>query len=383
MINKETFCSLPFSSVFLGADGGIKPCCSSGAILGDINKTPIDQIIYGPIATEIRQSIVNGQWHESCGQCKKLEANNTRTERTGVLHEMPEFADVTENTFRFNRLDARWSNTCNLACTYCYEYFSSQWAAIKGIKINSNKDFAEEAIFKLISDRTTTEPMRNINLLGGEPLLQKQNLRLVDTLPDSNYYILTNLSVDIPNNAIVKKLLAAKSVNWGISFETVGDKFEYVRRNAKWDRLVSNLKYLKANYPKSMNAHPMYCSYSAFNLVEFYDFIIGSSLFNGVYWCAIQNIPGLDVYTLPNSLKQKAIDEIDRCCNKYPGAPGIDALLNIKHGLTESMQVEHRVETPAEFIEWIRVLEQQHMPNYRHTFKDLWPDVAAELCNFK
>ena len=39
------------------------------------------------------------------------------------------------------------------------------------------------------------------------PLLQKQNNHLLDLLHDKRYYILTNLSVDVPNNPIAKKLL--------------------------------------------------------------------------------------------------------------------------------------------------------------------------------
>jgi len=221
MMDKETFCSFPFNTVFLGADGGIKTCCSSEVDLGNINTNTIDEILTNPLARDIRQHIVDGRWHPACAQCKKLESMGARTERTSVLKDYERFEDATADTFVLEKIDLRWSNTCNLACNYCYEYFSSQWASIKGIKVNANKETAEGSIFALIDKHRET--IVSINLLGGEPLLQKQNLRLLDVLPEKQYYVLTNLSVDVRNNKIMERLLKNENASIGISFDTVGE----------------------------------------------------------------------------------------------------------------------------------------------------------------
>ena len=75
-------------------------------------------------------------------------------------------------------VDVRWSNTCNLACNYCYEYFSSQWASIKGIKVNAIKKDNEDTLLMFIEKNKDT--VINVNMLGGEPLLQKQNSPLIE-----------------------------------------------------------------------------------------------------------------------------------------------------------------------------------------------------------
>ena len=207
-MNKSTFCSLPFTSIFLGSDGGVKPCCSLRGDLGNINQQPIEEILNGPIARGLRQDIIDGNWNKMCSQCEELESKGARTERIHTVPLMEQFKEVKQDYFRLDKLDLRWSNTCNLTCNYCYEYFSSQWAAIKGIKVNSNKEHAEDSIFSFIEKHK--DSIINIQLLGGEPLLQKPNNRLIDIVPDSNYYILTNLSTELKNNGIAKKLLSNK-----------------------------------------------------------------------------------------------------------------------------------------------------------------------------
>lgn len=390
-MNKETFCSFPFNTIFLGSDGKIKPCCSSSAELGDINKDSIIDIINGPLAKDIRQSIVDEKWHETCGQCKKLESYGARTERTGVLWQFEEFKDATADTFKLQKLDIRWSNTCNLACNYCYEYFSSQWSNIKGIKINANKEDAEDLLMAFIEESKDT--ITNLNLLGGEPLLQKQNHKLFDLLPDKRYYILTNLSLDLEKNALGKKLINMPFVAWGVSFENINLKYEHVRHGAKWDILLKNLKYLK-NLGKEVNAHPLYCAYSAFNLVELYDWYNEIDVFYGIYWCAIQNLPGQNIFTLPVNLKIKALHELENVIEKYEGSrfnDSIDSLKEYYKMLSENLRQRQNMEgqkrleddyriqeDKKKFLIWINEMENKFLTK-EYKFKELWPDVYNGL----
>jgi MoaA/NifB/PqqE/SkfB family radical SAM enzyme len=264
-----------------------------------------------------------------------------------------------------------------LSCNYCYEYFSSQWAAIKNIKVNYNKSNAEENLLLFIDKNKET--IQSVNLLGGEPLLQKQNLKLFDILPNKKYYLLTNLSTDIPNGPIAQKLITMPNVAWAVSFETINKKFEYVRHGANWKKLCSNLKYLKENNVREINAHPMYCTYSAFNLCEFYDFIDQSNYFTNIYWCVIQNIKGINVFTLSKSLKQKAIDEISKCVEKYKSKYDMSALINIKNSLLESLEKEYKKSDIEDFFDWLYKLENTQNVNKSYVFKDLWPEIYEEM----
>jgi len=369
-MNKSTFCSLPFTSIFLGSDGGVKPCCSLRGDLGNINQQPIEEILNGPIARGLRQDIIDGNWNKMCSQCEELESKGARTERIHTVPLMEQFKEVKQDYFRLDKLDLRWSNTCNLTCNYCYEYFSSQWAAIKGIKVNSNKEHAEDSIFSFIEKHK--DSIINIQLLGGEPLLQKPNNRLIDIVPDSNYYILTNLSTELKNNGIAKKLLSNKKAIWGVSFETIGERFEYVRHGAKWKTLNDNFDLL-AEYNRPFDTHPLYCVYSAFNLLEYYDFLKTKNNFNQMYWQLLQNIPGLDVFRLPNPMKKIALMEIEKVLDIHKEEKWNNHLLqNIYNKLKESMD-SPRINSLDAF-KYPRELEKD-LPNKEKEFIRLWPEV--------
>jgi MoaA/NifB/PqqE/SkfB family radical SAM enzyme len=382
-MNKETFCAYPFNTIFLGADGGVKTCCSAKEDIGDINKQSIQEILQSPLARDIRQSIVNEQWHPQCEQCQKLEAMGARSERIDQfsLSKFDEFQSATKETFKLHKLDLRWSNLCNLACTYCYEYFSSKWSVIKGIKINANKADVEDSLFTLIAENTNSvNSIETVNLLGGEPLLQKQNHRLIDLLPEKNYYILTNLSIDLPNNTIAPKLIANPNAQWGISFDTIGPKFEYVRHGANWSTFVDNLRYLKKQGVPIINAHPLYCTYSAFDLCEYYDFIISEGYFNEVYWTALQNIYNLNVFKLPPALKSKAFDELNRCISKYENS-GYDmsALISIRSQLELRLNDKTGYVTRPQLDEWLNTLEVKQLNDKKYLFADLWPEIVEQF----
>lgn len=383
-MNKETFCAYPFNTIFLGADGGVKPCCSSGAILGDINKQSIQEIIQGPVAQGIRQAIVEQRWHPTCEQCQKIEAMGGRSERidTFSVGKYDQFENATKETFELHKLDLRWSNLCNLACNYCYEYFSSKWSVLKGIKVNANKSEAEDSLFTLISENVNTvDSIETLNLLGGEPLLQKQNHKLIELLPNKNYYILTNLSIDLPNNTIAPKLIANPNAGWGVSFDTVGPRFEYVRHGAEWTTFVANLRFLNSQGPKLINAHPLYCTYSALNLCEYYEFIIGEGYFDEVYWTVLQNIRSLNVFKLPDNFKHKALAELDRCITKYGGGKyDMTALENIRSQLitTIGRTGDEWLVKKKEFNEWKHTVEVKYLNDKKYSFDELWPDFLAE-----
>lgn len=373
-MNRDTFCAYPFSTLFLGADGGVKPCCSAKDSLGNINDFDIEDIINNSLSQDLREHIVNEEWHPLCEKCQYCESIGARTERTGMLDRYDEFKDADKNTFRLKKIDIRWTNTCNLSCNYCYSFFSSKWAKIMNEKVNENKKTAEEKVFEFLNSHKST--VETINLLGGEPLLQKQNKKLIDMFPDTNYYILTNLSVDMENNEIAQQLLQMPNVEWGISFETIGKKFEYVRHGADWERFTDNLQILKENNVKLVNAHPLYCTYTAHNLQEYYEFISSQDLFDDVFWHPIQNIEGLNVFNMDNKFKERAVEEIDEILF-YLVDENIrtEDLLSIRQKLEESVSYIPKVNGKEHFLSWTQDIEEKYLTDKKYRFKELWPDL--------
>jgi organic radical activating enzyme len=376
-MNKETFCSLPFTEIFLGPDGHVKTCCSASNFIGSLHKNTIDELINGHAATDIRQHILDGKWHPSCNQCKRQESQNARSERESDLEKFQnDFGIVDRSFFKLKRLDLRWSNTCNLSCTYCYEYFSSKWATLKGLKINTIKDENENSLFLMIEKNI--DSIENILMLGGEPLLQKQNLRLVNTITDDrSFYILSNLAIPLESNSIAQTLINERTTKWGVSFETVGNRYEYVRRGASWNLFVKNINYIQEKTSNNIDAHSLYSIYSAFNLVEFYEFIHENKIKN-VFWNLLESSgenSTASVLKLSPELKQRAIDEISQCEKLFPDAPGLEWLLAFKKNLALNTK-----STNKSFVEEINSLENTYLKSETLKFEKLWP-TEWELLN--
>ena len=378
-MHKSTFCSLPFTEIFLGPDGMIKPCCSSNTGLGDLNKNTIHEIIQNERSLELRKSILNGKWHPSCIQCERQEGQGIRSERDLNMDKfIEENGSVDETFFKLVRLDLRWSNTCNLSCTYCYEYFSSKWAEIKGIKVNAIVDENEQSLFLLIEQHKDT--IENVLMLGGEPLLQKQNAYLINIVANKSFYVLTNLAVPLSNNKIAQRLFKEPVLHIGVSFETIGKRYEYVRHGAQWEVFDSNLDYVKLHRKDvEIDAHSLYSIYSAFNLVEYYEYITSKAVFTKVLWNLLESSgenEHASVFKLSNNLKAEAILEIDRVIEQFKNAPGIPDLVSIRSTLLNSVELEPK---NSGFIEEADKVEQQLKKLPGKQFKDLWPNLYNKL----
>jgi MoaA/NifB/PqqE/SkfB family radical SAM enzyme len=376
-MNESNFCSLPFTEIFLGPDGIIKTCCSAEMGLGNIRDESIENILEGFNAQDIRQSIIDGKWHRACKQCQQLEKNGARSERKNNLEEFKKkYRDFDKKFFKLERLDLRWRNTCNLTCVYCYEYFSSKWAEIKGIDINVVNDEYENTLFLLIEKEK--ESIENVMLLGGEPLLQKQNQRLINLLNEKSFYLLTNLSIPLKNNPIAKSLLDEPTVTWGVSFENIEDRYEYVRRGADWKIFLGNIDYINENKKGSkLEAQSLYSVYSAFNLIEFYEFILEKK-FDNVSWNLLESSGRngyISVLDLSPELKKKAILEINKCQQRFPSAPGISDLIGYKNQLLINTTINYNNSTVLNDIKYVESL----LKDNTRSFQDLWPDVFSEL----
>lgn len=377
-MNKETFCALPFTEIFLGPDGIVKPCCSSNTAFGDLNQSTIQEIIQSERSREVRSSILRGEWHPSCIQCKRQESQGIRSERDLNMDKfIADNGTVDETFFKLVRLDLRWSNTCNLSCTYCYEYFSSKWAEIKGIKVNAVVDENEQSLFLLIEQHK--DSVENILMLGGEPLLQKQNARLIDLVANKSFYVLTNLAVPLPNNRVAQRLLKEPVLHIGVSFETIGERYEYVRHGAQWAVFDSNIDYIRSQRKDvEIDAHALYSIYSAFNLVEYYEYIVSKQI-TKVFWNLLESSgenKHASVFKLSRTLKDEAIAEIDRVLERFPTAPGVSDLVSIRATLLEDSPMTDKMH---EFIDEAAAVEAQLNKGPGKRLKDLWPDLYRKL----
>jgi organic radical activating enzyme len=362
----DTFCIAPWVNIHISQSNQIKPCCGGR---GDFKS--IENYVNGTDSSlsQLKQDLVNGKSPVFCQGCVEKEWYS------GFLNQ-PTIVDSIDD-FLIKSVDARWGSTCQLSCMYCNENWSSTWNHLKSktIPIKSTKIYNDNIvkIFELIE--SNRDQITRVSMLGGEPLLLKENLQLLDAInKDTDIEIFTNLNVDIDKNEIFQRLIARTNVNWYVSMETIGERFEFVRRGANWDRQIENLQQLSSRSTLTIKLQSQYCVYNALRLVELYDF---ADTFNNVTVNLTSGVTRpeiLNFFLFPESFKRLALDQINHCISKYPNSNY--QLMHVKDLLESSMHTS----TPdivEKCILWHREQESNYFKN-RFDFLELWPEYLVK-----
>ena len=379
MISKETYCELPFKGVFLNTNGDVKFCCALNKPLGNISDKSLSEIMQGEIASEIRKSILNNQWHDYCSVCKQAEKQSGSSQRSfSIRPDNFEKAKLIENEFQFNieSIDVRWSNTCNLSCVYCFSGASSKWASILNEYVVRPSSEEHQKFLSDIVEHATT--IKSVNLLGGEPLLEKFNENLLIALhdyPNISYNVLSNLSIpEITTNRIFQLLNKNDSVTWAVSFETIGERYDYVRNGSSWDLFQNNVRTVYEITNKKLLVHFTYCIYSATRLVEFFDYVSSVPWFKKIIIQQLVTPSYLNVSMQNEKIRDSAIQEISICVDKY------------HEMFPEEMQ--QLIEIRQALLDLPFINSSEHFNKIKNTetilskkigIYELWPELAESL----
>lgn len=356
---KNNFCIAPWVNLHVDTTEHVKPCCRGAGI--SIPITDIDSYTHSTDKNvlDLKQKLLKNQLPLGCVGCQE---RNWYSEFSNIRVD-------SESTLTLHSLDFRWSNTCQLNCMYCNENWSSSWAALKQnsetYRVKNNK----HKLFELVNSQKNQ--IKRVSLLGGEPLLMKENIEVLDMLPnDVGIDIFTNLNVDIENNLIFSRLIERSNVNWYISMENIGNKFEFVRRNSCWKQQVINIELLlKRSQSKfTPTIQSQFCVYSATSISELYQWANNYNL--KINWNWLQNPAPLDFKNFSDSYKMMSLDQISQVKNiKSNYLPDLDLVIT----QLESSLGQGGQEYVEKCKKWHQVQESVFFNN-RLNFKKLWPE---------
>ena len=251
ILTNRNFCPMPWTGLMYNVDGSVKNCIRSAGVLGNIKDNTIQEILSNDINCGTQQRMLDQQPGPHCHPCYELENNKAGFEiisdRIFYIRELKKLDLSTYDTVGYHDLktiDVRWSNLCNFGCVYCGPNFSSRWADELEVAIKQ-PSLAQLTQFKqYIFDHAKN--LKHVYLAGGEPLLMKENLELLQILqtqnPTVNIRVNTNLSVT--NTRVFEKICEFENVHWTVSVETMNDEFEYIRYGGKWNDFATNLKQI-------------------------------------------------------------------------------------------------------------------------------------------
>lgn len=253
ILTNPTFCPVPWTGLMYNFDGKVKNCIRSVEELpiGNICDEPIQDIVQGTENIQRQTNIVNYTPVASCQTCYDLERGKQNldmiSDRIFYIRELKKTPASTykPGNFDLQTIDVRWTNLCNFACVYCGPKFSSRWSSELGIYSQTPTDEQLENFKQYIF--SNAYKLKHVYLAGGEPLLMKQNLELLELLldvnPDVNLRINTNLSST--DTKIFETVCKFRNVHWTVSVETIEEEFEYIRFGGSWTDFDTNLTTIK------------------------------------------------------------------------------------------------------------------------------------------
>lgn len=239
-------------------------------------------------------------WIPECASCKNLEEKNIDVLRPRIqaMNWIPEDSvdgDVVN-------LELSYDIKCNAACMSCGSYCSTTWRKFEkehgiklhespiqfklnhkverimaekkyGIKLPEDATDVSDVLFAKLTSLLKLDKLRNLFILGGEPLYTKSHIKLLRLLdevhPDLSQVTLryqTNGSI-YPNKEILSHWKNYKTVVFGISFDDVGERFNYLRWPLQWDQCSENIIRLVNETDIHFNVNS---TYSPFN-IYYYD----------------------------------------------------------------------------------------------------------------
>ena len=372
MLTNSRFCPMPWTGLMYNFDGTVKNCIRSAGPLGNIKDQSIESILVDNNQPR-QQQIVDQQPVETCHTCYDLERGKRGfdhiSDRVFYIRELKNIPTDTYQVSRFDlrTIDIRWTNLCNFACVYCGPEFSSKWS--EELKIRpAVPDHQQLMDFKnYIYDHAGQ--LQHVYLAGGEPLLMKENLTLLEKLsPETNIRINTNLSkVD---TRVFEAVCEFPNVHWTVSVETLAEEFEYIRHGGSWPDFLENLNKIKQlGHKISFNMLHFLLNYnSIFDCVDFLkqqgfhnnSFVIGALL--TPEYLNIRHLP----QNVLNSVKNKLQDKI----NQKPGYLLEDSYRNMLHYIDTPFEKNIKLS-----VDKLSELDQRRGIDSRAVFKDLYKDI--------
>jgi len=344
VLTNKHFCPMPWTGLMYNFDGKVKNCIRSDektGLLGNIKDAPIEEILLGPKNVTKQTNITDNSPAAGCHTCYELEHGKKGFDIiSDRIFYIREFKKTPLDTYQVNNfdlqtIDVRWTNLCNFACVYCSADFSSKWANELNVKIStpSEKQLADfqEYIYK------HAKQLKHVYLAGGEPLLMKENLKLLQKLnPNVNLRINTNLSkVD---TGVFDAVCGFKHVHWTVSVETVEEEFEYIRFGGRWADFLDNLNTIrKLDHKISFNMLWFLLNYdTVFGCVDYLkglgfhnnSFVIGALL--GPDYLNVRHLPKNMLYLLKLKLESRI--------NESPGYLLEDSYRNMLYYITQPFE---------------------------------------------
>jgi MoaA/NifB/PqqE/SkfB family radical SAM enzyme len=246
-----TLCQAPFTTMNFSQQGVINVCCANRTYeIGRVPDNTLEEIWNGEKIKNLRQEMDNFSFNLKCGQCElMLDSANFKSLKIPHYDTEESIRPGNEQSYRNlrypYRLDFELNNTCNLECIMCTGNYSSSIRKNREGRELYQSPYDNDSFFEQLKPFLLNA--KRIGFFGGEPFLVSAYYKIFDFLLEHNLkplcYIQTNGTI---YSEKIKTYLEKLNINLSVSLDAATkDTYEKIRKNAIFERTVSNMSKFK------------------------------------------------------------------------------------------------------------------------------------------
>ena len=233
-----------------------------------LTSNEMSEVFNNPLAQEIRQRMLEGEYHATCSECSEREQLGLHSDRDMYddwHREAEKHTDLAPlDTVMPEPIwaDIRPSNLCNLKCRMCFPDNSTEIAREEaGMKYEDRPNRNTDQELAVLSQRKhyklpELNRVINLKLLGGEPTVQQEVFEILENTEyheNSLLSITTNASNVTQYKRIMPLVKKFAQVKWGISIDGYRAGYEYIRTPGRWDSFNEAVEYLSNTHAGRIN----------------------------------------------------------------------------------------------------------------------------------
>jgi len=328
-MNNDIFCIVPFLNFSSTNDGHPRLCCQASTWKDiDIKNLNIKDLWHSKKYNDIRNKFINGEWPDECNICKSRESKGIDSRRQDQL-KIWNHLDFNKliNEPKIHYYDLRLGNTCNLKCIMCNPTNSSLWATeshlIEHLGSHNQHEGFTWADGKLLdSIMNNLQDVEVMYFSGGEPLLNKKHIGILDKLIESNLAHKISLEYDTNGTYINKiwmeKWKYFKNILIHLSIDGGKKVNEYVRYPVSYNKIINVIELLN-NQPTirtelqiALGAHNFHDLQSIIDLTKKYNLNVDNQ-----YNISIVEFPKwMTIHNMTNTDKKYCINKYQKCSSR-------------------------------------------------------------------
>jgi MoaA/NifB/PqqE/SkfB family radical SAM enzyme len=275
----KNFCIAPFTQITYGPLNSASPCAYLGGEAWQFEPdAKLSEIWLSTKYELLRQSFLKNNKNYTCNRCWREEEHGKQSSRKITLVSFPyknNMLDCVNGNYKLGprQINLRVGNICNLRCRSCNSQ-SSVTYAVEGQHYETSNDlpktaytrynkpfeFSKEQIDDIFDMRHN---LRRIEFYGGEPLVDKPTLDLLEKLAACGkskeitlFYNTNGITKPTPRHIDIWQHF--ERVDFHFSVDAIRDQFSYVRHPGRYEELLDNIDFLKNQLSEKINV-PVNC----------------------------------------------------------------------------------------------------------------------------